>query len=219
MTIEEILWPADRVDHIGRHAVTPEEFEEVCFGNPLVFRSGPRAQTLSIMAKTMNKLPETDSITALAEFWQSHDLTEFEDVLVEVTEPVFQRTEPLSVILPAADLAALRARARQEHTPEQPWYPGGFTSGCTPVRRPCSASPNWGRRGGPRSLLSMTRSPARPAVKAPVFTTNSLVLAGDWRSAPGKGSAGARSRSRHSLQRCWPHRPMRRWRRHVGRGG
>jgi len=70
------------------------------------------------MAKTMNKLPETDSITALAEFWQTHDLTEFEDVLVEVTEPVFQRAQPLSVTLPAADLAALRARARQEHIPE-----------------------------------------------------------------------------------------------------
>lgn len=70
------------------------------------------------MTKTMNKLPETDSITALAEFWQTHDLTDFEDALVEVTEPVLQRAEPLSVILPAADLAALRARARQEHIPE-----------------------------------------------------------------------------------------------------
>lgn len=66
----------------------------------------------------MSKLPETDSITALAEFWQTHDLTDFEDDLVEATEPVFQRAKPLSVILPAADLAALRARARQEHTPE-----------------------------------------------------------------------------------------------------
>jgi len=73
---------------------------------------------LSTMAKKMNKLPETDSITALAEFWQTHDLTDFEDALVEVTEPVFQRAERLSVSLPAADLAALRARARQEHTPE-----------------------------------------------------------------------------------------------------
>jgi hypothetical protein len=70
------------------------------------------------MTKTMKKLPETDSITALAEFWQTHDLTDFEDALVEVTEPVFQRAEPLSVILPAADLAALRAKARQELTPE-----------------------------------------------------------------------------------------------------
>jgi len=35
------------------------------------------------MAKTMNERPETDSITALAEFWQTHDLTDFEDALVE----------------------------------------------------------------------------------------------------------------------------------------
>ena len=66
----------------------------------------------------MSKLPDTDSITVLAEFWQTHDLTDFEDDLVEVTEPVFQRAEPLSVMLPAADLAALRARARQEQVPE-----------------------------------------------------------------------------------------------------
>lgn len=66
----------------------------------------------------MNKLPETDSITALAEFWQTHDLTDFEGALVEVTEPVLQDAERLSVILPAEDLAALRARARLEHTTE-----------------------------------------------------------------------------------------------------
>jgi hypothetical protein len=70
------------------------------------------------MANKMSKLPDTDSITALAEFWQTHDLTDFEDDLAEVTEPVFQRAEPLSVMLPAADLAALRARARHEQIPE-----------------------------------------------------------------------------------------------------
>jgi hypothetical protein len=66
----------------------------------------------------MTKRPETDSIRALAEFWQSHNLTDVDDALVEVTEPVFQREESLSVVLPAADLAALRARARQEQIPE-----------------------------------------------------------------------------------------------------
>lgn len=41
----------------------------------------------------MNKLkiPETDSIAELARFWDTHDLTDFEDQLEEVTEPVFQR--------------------------------------------------------------------------------------------------------------------------------
>jgi hypothetical protein len=34
------------------------------------------------------KLPQTDSIEELARFWDSHDLTDFEDQLEEVTEPV-----------------------------------------------------------------------------------------------------------------------------------
>ena len=37
------------------------------------------------------KLPQTDSIEALAKFWDTHDLTDFEDQLEEVTEPVFGR--------------------------------------------------------------------------------------------------------------------------------
>ena len=37
------------------------------------------------------KLPQTDSIEALAKFWDTHDLTDFEDQLTEVTEPVFER--------------------------------------------------------------------------------------------------------------------------------
>jgi hypothetical protein len=36
------------------------------------------------------KIPETDSIEELARFWDSHDLTDFEDQLEEVTDPVFQ---------------------------------------------------------------------------------------------------------------------------------
>ena len=35
------------------------------------------------------ELPQTDSIRELAQFWDTHDLTEFEDKLEEVTEPVF----------------------------------------------------------------------------------------------------------------------------------
>ena len=38
-----------------------------------------------------HKLPQTDSIEALAKFWNTHDLTDFEDQLEEVTEPVFER--------------------------------------------------------------------------------------------------------------------------------
>ena len=37
------------------------------------------------------KLPQTDSIRELAQFWDTHDLTDFEEQLEEVTEPVFER--------------------------------------------------------------------------------------------------------------------------------
>jgi len=37
--ISELLWPDERVDHIGQHGVSPEEFEEVCFGASLVLRT------------------------------------------------------------------------------------------------------------------------------------------------------------------------------------
>lgn len=38
-----------------------------------------------------SKLPRSDSIEELARFWDSHDVTEFEDELVDVGEPVFVR--------------------------------------------------------------------------------------------------------------------------------
>jgi hypothetical protein len=41
------------------------------------------------------RLPQTDSIQELAHFWDTHDLTDFEDEREEVTEPVF---EPATVI-------------------------------------------------------------------------------------------------------------------------
>jgi predicted DNA binding CopG/RHH family protein len=43
------------------------------------------------------KLPQIDSIEELAQFWDTHDLTEFEEELEEVTEPVFER-KPDTVI-------------------------------------------------------------------------------------------------------------------------
>ena len=39
MKIQELIWPEDRIDHIARHSVTPEEVEEVCFGRPFVQRA------------------------------------------------------------------------------------------------------------------------------------------------------------------------------------
>ena len=37
------------------------------------------------------KIPETDSVEELARFWDTHDLTEFEEQLEEVGEPIFER--------------------------------------------------------------------------------------------------------------------------------
>ncbi len=37
------------------------------------------------------QIPQTDSIEELAHFWETHDLTDFESELEEVTEPVFER--------------------------------------------------------------------------------------------------------------------------------
>ena len=39
MLIDQLLWQQDRIDHIGRHRVRPEEVEEVCFGNAWVRRA------------------------------------------------------------------------------------------------------------------------------------------------------------------------------------
>ncbi|MSR32156.1 MAG: hypothetical protein EXR99_11675 [Gemmataceae bacterium] len=38
MQIDEFIWPAERIEHIARHGVTPDEVEDVCFGKSLVRR-------------------------------------------------------------------------------------------------------------------------------------------------------------------------------------
>jgi predicted DNA binding CopG/RHH family protein len=61
------------------------------------------------------KIPETDSIEELTKFWDSHDLTDFENQLEEVTEPVFQG-EPgvrLSIRLNSTELESLRRLASE----------------------------------------------------------------------------------------------------------
>jgi hypothetical protein len=67
------------------------------------------------MGKAMKdrRIPETDSIEELAKFWDTHDLTDFEDQLEEVPEPSFQG-EPgkrLSIHLNAKELESLRRLA------------------------------------------------------------------------------------------------------------
>ena len=39
MTINEFIWPEERIEHIAEHGVTPEEVEEACFEKALVLRA------------------------------------------------------------------------------------------------------------------------------------------------------------------------------------
>src|SRR5437588_4262752 len=61
-----------------------------------------------------SKLPKTDSIQKLAEFWDTHDLTDFEDELQEVAGRVFVRGGAIKVPLQSRDLAAIERLARSK---------------------------------------------------------------------------------------------------------
>jgi uncharacterized protein len=39
MIIRELIWNENRIDHIARHNVVPEEVEEACFGISLALLS------------------------------------------------------------------------------------------------------------------------------------------------------------------------------------
>lgn len=59
------------------------------------------------------KIPNTDSIQELAEFWEQHDLTDFEDDLEQVTECVFERKGAvLQIPLTSEQAHALEALAQ-----------------------------------------------------------------------------------------------------------
>ena len=63
------------------------------------------------MAEPMNKIPQTDSIEELARFWDTHDLTEFEEDFEEVSERVFERkTDPVIRLQLTQDQASILHR-------------------------------------------------------------------------------------------------------------
>ena len=71
------------------------------------------------MKKT--RLPKTDSIEELARFWDEHDVTDFENELEEVTDPIFQRADEtmIQINLPKQDMEQLRRVAERigiDHT-------------------------------------------------------------------------------------------------------
>ena len=59
----------------------------------------------------MTQVPTTDSIQELATFWQHHDVTDFEDELEEVREPVFQRAHVVGVPLTRDEHQAVQEAA------------------------------------------------------------------------------------------------------------
>jgi predicted DNA binding CopG/RHH family protein len=61
--------------------------------------------------RMMEQLPTTDSIKELAAFWQHHDVTDFEEDLEEVTEPVFQRRRVVGIPLTEDEHQAIRGAA------------------------------------------------------------------------------------------------------------
>ena len=61
-----------------------------------------------------DKIPQTDSIQELANFWDAHDLTEFEAELEEVTEPVFERETEVRIHLPHKEAAAIQNMAKSQ---------------------------------------------------------------------------------------------------------
>ena len=57
------------------------------------------------------QLPQTDSIQELAQFWDTHDLTDLEDELEEVTEPIFAPRTAIRLDLESAEAEAVRRLA------------------------------------------------------------------------------------------------------------
>jgi predicted DNA binding CopG/RHH family protein len=62
---------------------------------------------------TKQKLPTSDSISELAQFWDKHDITDFEDSLEEVVEPMFSKGKDIQVHLEENEIESLEKLACQ----------------------------------------------------------------------------------------------------------
>jgi hypothetical protein len=95
------------------------------------------------MEKAMKarKIPSTDSIEELARFWDSHDLTEFEDQLEEVGDPVFKRapSTAVTVHLRPHEAKAVKQVAKSKRVREatllRRWVIEKLHAGSSPARR------------------------------------------------------------------------------------
>lgn len=61
-----------------------------------------------------NQLPQSDSIQQLAEFWDTHDVTDFEDDLMEVRAAVFDREKTLMIHLSSEDAEVVNEIAKSK---------------------------------------------------------------------------------------------------------
>lgn len=68
------------------------------------------------MEEPMNvpRIPQTDSIQELARFWDTHDLTDFEHELEEVTEPVFERETVVEIHLQSQEAEVVKEIAKSK---------------------------------------------------------------------------------------------------------
>ncbi|NEP59359.1 MAG: hypothetical protein F6K31_20475, partial [Symploca sp. SIO2G7] len=62
----------------------------------------------------IQQIPQTDSIPELAEFWDTHDLTDFEQQLEEVTEPVFERETVVQIYLQPQEMEVVKNVAKSQ---------------------------------------------------------------------------------------------------------
>jgi hypothetical protein len=60
------------------------------------------------------RLPKSDSIEELARFWDTHDLTDFEGELDEVSEPVFKSERTIILNLSADEAHAVSQLANEK---------------------------------------------------------------------------------------------------------
>jgi hypothetical protein len=66
--------------------------------------------------ETKMKIPEFKTIEEMARFWDSHDVTDFENQLIEVEEPIFEKMKSriISVKLDSEQYEKLKKIANQK---------------------------------------------------------------------------------------------------------
>jgi hypothetical protein len=93
--------------------------------SPRVFANTPMSECLRRNAqgsqwawkKAMKaqRIPDTDSIEELARFWDTHDLTDFDDQLEEVRTPIFARRKEATVAIALTRKEAATLKRLAEH--------------------------------------------------------------------------------------------------------